>query len=707
MAAAVGIPLWFHLRAGREPEDLPWAAMQFLRNAFEARKRWLRLRRWALMLLRMLLLALLVLALARLRLPLSPGWPLVDGAGLRMVLVLDDTASVGAVEPESGKSCFQSLQRQAIETVNRYPAAEFAVVFGSKSRAGQWLTPGAARSVLEQAKATAVGGDLPRALSAAHATLDEEQDSDVVFVLSDHQQTAWPARDAAAPAVLARLSAAAKVCMFGISGTLPDNVGIVSLDAEPYPAVAGKEIVLRARLNTSGEADRRSVELYVDQRFVATQVIEVASGDHEASVVFRHVFDEPGVYRIEARLQADSFPVDDSRFLVLDVARDANVLCVSDAGDAVSAAFVRAMLQSAQDSPFAFPPEGFAASCWPDETTVLITANLSAVPTNRMGQLRGFLERGGAWLCFTGPDVHAGSYRSLSDEGLLPVELGAAYGSSPGQAEPADYFQIDTLRMAHPMFDCGETTEFRRALFAEPRFYQAFDIALPQPADEQKETVSPSRVIAWFNNGRNFAIEGRVGKGMVYVFASTADVRWNSLPLTPAYVLVDRAMHHVLENSRPLRGRGVGEPLSADLPGAGWFGELLLPDGSRRPSIDADDLDSPICRWVTTDQAGFYGVEFKKKQAHRESDTITDPYAFNTAADESDLRRATWQEIRDRYPDFDFACEQDSPAPYEVADAAQEGGRLVEISRLLALLALCILVIEAILAAGIGGRQGP
>jgi hypothetical protein len=678
--------------------------MQFLEQALEPRKRWMQLRNLLLLMMRMAALALLVLALARPRLPLNASWPLADGAGMRVVLILDDTASTGVADAD-GRTCFSVLRRQALEIIDRYASARFAVVFVSKSRAGEWLAPGAARAVVEGAEAGAGTGDLPRALAAARTILEEEPGSNVVFVLSDHQQTAWPTRQAAASAALAKLSQMARICMFGLEGPAPDNAGIVELTASPYPVVVGKEAVLEAKLTATGKRAARSVRLWVDGGNVAAQVVQWQP-PQTATVSFPHTFDEPGTHRVEVRLEADALPVDDVRYSALDVVQNANVLCVTPQSDGQpglpATAFVQALIESAEDCSFVFPEKGFQAPAWPEETSVLITADLPELPPGVVIGLRHFLDRGGVWLCFTGPNVNVEKYASLARDGILPANLGGSYGAPPDAEKPAEYFQIDSLCLAHPMFDCGEDPEFSQVMFSEPRFYMAHEVTVAG-LDEKKadsgDEEAAGHVIARFNNGRNFAIEGRVGKGIVLLFASTCDLTWNTLPLTPAFVLVDRALQHALGSTRPLRQRRAGEPLSCDVPGTGWKGQLLLPDGSRRPGLGEDEPDSRRLRWTSTDQVGFYTVEFERAGARPTPKTIRDLFAFNVAAEESDLERLTWEQIRKRYEGFDFTCQGDSPGPWEVADEARQGSQNAEVSRLLALLAVGMLLIESVFAA--------
>ncbi len=86
--AAVAIPVLIHLLLKQRPRPRPWAAMRWLEAAAKRAQRKWQLTNLLLLFLRILAVAAVVLACAR---PIWPG----TGAGGRLVLVIDRTASMG------------------------------------------------------------------------------------------------------------------------------------------------------------------------------------------------------------------------------------------------------------------------------------------------------------------------------------------------------------------------------------------------------------------------------------------------------------------------------------------------------------------------------------------------------------------------------------------------------------------------------------
>ncbi len=64
-AAAVGVPIALHFFYKARYRKLPWAAMEFLKEAIEQTSRRLKFQEWILLALRCLAIMLLALALAR------------------------------------------------------------------------------------------------------------------------------------------------------------------------------------------------------------------------------------------------------------------------------------------------------------------------------------------------------------------------------------------------------------------------------------------------------------------------------------------------------------------------------------------------------------------------------------------------------------------------------------------------------------------
>ena len=110
---AVSVPILIHLLMRQRPKPRTWGAMRWLLAALEVAQRRYKLTNLLLLLLRCLIITILALALAR---PSIRGF----GGGGRLVLVVDTTASMGAVGEGVGalEDCRDKLQAFATVTLD-------------------------------------------------------------------------------------------------------------------------------------------------------------------------------------------------------------------------------------------------------------------------------------------------------------------------------------------------------------------------------------------------------------------------------------------------------------------------------------------------------------------------------------------------------------------------------------------------------------
>ncbi|WP_025321484.1 vWA domain-containing protein [Deferrisoma camini] len=185
--AAAALPVLLHLLGRRRVRTVPVGTLRFLeRAAARAQARW-RIRRWLLLLARMLALASLTLLYA------GPGCTTGgDGRGPSgWVLVLDTSPSMAAVR--DGRSALDRARQALLAVVDRAGPQDRFWFLGTSARdeiQGP-MDPAGARQALEAARVRAGAHDLGRALAAARAAAGGDQGA-VIVVASDLQARAWP-----------------------------------------------------------------------------------------------------------------------------------------------------------------------------------------------------------------------------------------------------------------------------------------------------------------------------------------------------------------------------------------------------------------------------------------------------------------------------------------------------------------------------------
>src|SRR6478752_2103804 len=129
-AAAVGIPVALHFFYKARYQRLPWAAMDFLKEAIEQTSRRLKFQEWILLALRCLAILLLALALSRpgLNSALSGGDQPLDA-----VLVFDVSYSMAAKDGD--KTRLDRAKEAALQIIDTLPEKSSVQVVACSDRA--------------------------------------------------------------------------------------------------------------------------------------------------------------------------------------------------------------------------------------------------------------------------------------------------------------------------------------------------------------------------------------------------------------------------------------------------------------------------------------------------------------------------------------------------------------------------------------------
>jgi len=188
--------------------------------------------------------------------------------------------------------------------------------------------------------------------------------------------------------------------------------------------------------------------------------------------------------------------------------------------------------------------------------------------------LLGYVKEGGRVVAFLGPNVDADAWNeSLLDprQGLLPCRLEGVASTSVGAA--ARLTEIDFTQPVLAPFAGWET------LFAAPRFRGFY-------------TVSPlgqSRVLARFDDesGSPALLGVDVGRGQVFLFASSADDAWTDWPRSDSgrvsYVsLMQWLVEHGDSAGAAMHNVTGGDALAYPLDPS-----RFLPEATLRPPADA------------------------------------------------------------------------------------------------------------------------
>ena len=588
-AAAASVPIAIHLLSRRRFVRVPWAAMDFLNRAFKKTRKRLRLENLILLILRALALILLALALAE---PQFSSGGLLGAAGERRQLVffvVDDSFSTDHKDAAGEVSPFLKARRRAralAEELDPQRDAASLVIVGAPAHLVVPPTQeiGRIRSELDKLAVSHGGTDLTGAIKIVGGQLaDAETMRDfpgerTILILTDLQKKAFttPASPDAAPADSASdivdpalenalreiRDAGARVVVVDVGQKdekRPANVAVTSLVHSGKTLVRGQKTVFEARIRNFGDQTASGeVQFFVDneQAFVQTERLAALKGaatgtraECEIAVTFAHEFAEAGPHHVAVRWIDDALKIDNVRRFSFKV-RDAIRTLTVDGGtereaDRSSTFYAGRALDPAlgHSAGGAFSVRDLSVVDFAQEeigtTDLIVLADVSSLPAQKVQALEAFVRQGGALLFFVGRNFEGDALQAANNlwwkngQGLLPARLlrtvgneeaaGEAYGMSFGKDvhEALAYFKDERIQPAVARIPVQKFVE------------------IEAPASEDAARVMTTFLAAKAGaDARNYPaiVERRFGRGTVVFFATTADTDWNLFGATPAYV---------------------------------------------------------------------------------------------------------------------------------------------------------------------------
>ncbi|MFV2068460.1 MAG: BatA domain-containing protein [Pirellulales bacterium] len=412
--AAATLPWWIHRWWSRRPQEVPWAAMQLLREAIRERSRQVRFGQWLLLALRTLILLLVALAAAG---PvLRPGgWSAGQGARMHTLLLVDQSYSMGCriagENGQGGSSRLAQARKLARQMIRSAPAGSLFTVLGwaagvkgasavnGASEAENWLGPMATDAstalwAVDQLQLIHTSCRLTDGLQAAlqavrHAgQVLPKEIVHQICVVSDLGRNTW--EDAATSDEVKELCGQLKdqgqlwVLPVGsnspgeskpgrsdrdsnhVRGGPVGNVAITRLTIDPALALVRSPLTIEASLRAFGpwSGTVTQVELSIDGQLVERRPVELTAGEKKV-VPFETRLVDPGQHIVQVACQPhDDLPLDDQRWRIVEARQQVHVLCL-EGHRAAATDLTRALVTHAQISQPGLPPNSARTSRQP------------------------------------------------------------------------------------------------------------------------------------------------------------------------------------------------------------------------------------------------------------------------------------------------------------------------------------------------------
>ncbi|MBI1310120.1 hypothetical protein GC176_02345 [bacterium] len=725
-----GIPLLIHLLHRRRYVEHRWAAMQFLVAAMKRESRRVRLQNLILLLLRTLVIAGLVIAFARPFLDADDGL-LNSEQPVHRILVIDtsfsmqfeEAANAWSVDAEGQRTAgtrfarAQQVLRDLVEAGRRGDAWNLVRVAGPEPLAvvGQAsFRPDAVREEVDRLKVSDARGDLQQTLASVLELTQQvpELGRKEVVIVSDLQSQLWapPGGEAQKKlsALAKQIAANARLSVISVGSATSPNAAVIQVSVASSPVISGRPVELSCAVRNFGNSALRDqiVELLIDGRIVDTRRVDLSPGI-DVPVEFSPMLREAGPHTIEVRLEADSLPVDNRRWQIIDVRDELRVLLVDGrpAGrvrDRASFYLERALApQVSGDLPIGggstgspirphVVTEGELPSAALDDYDAVVLCDVGLLTEREAALLDRYVRGGGGLVIFPGERTQPDSFNTRlyrDGTGILPARIGERVtSSSDGNA-----LTFDARGFAHSL-----VAAFR----GNPDAGLESTITVSYLKLEPSESASTA---LWFSDGSPALVEQQTGEGRVVLAATGADDRWGTWAIwAPSFVpMMHETIRFAASGSWQQHTHLVGEPVTLKLDDrlAGELVSVRLPDESLievtlvSPSGSATPSASAVIE--ATDRSGVYSVEpdvSPRKVPSRHS------FVINVDVAESDLTPVDQQRlVTDLYPDLRLQS-PDAGSDDSSTVSTHGAGTIAAFSRLLAWLVLLGLLAEPFVA---------
>lgn len=603
------LPLLIHLINMVRRKRVQWAAMDFLLQSYKKHRKWIWLKQFLLLMMRMIAIAVLVAMLAKW---VSQGqWlDIFGGQVTHHYVLLDDSFSMS--DRHGGVSAFEvglnAVQRIGAKASNQEGRQKFTLIRYSRAeRAAELIEDETGISQVLDFNGEIVGGEfdlkleekrnqieitqLPvgpqAALKVVEQLIDRNRDENrIVYVVSDFRSGQWEAPEEVRAALREIQSAPAELTLVGCVKSLRQNLGITDLSPTKETRAAGVPLFVNVTVKNYGDSPVRNVQLKVRSVFydpdttgittpdqlaakvdeVPTVLIEeIEAGQSETRRV-QVFYPKPGQHVVEASLPDDAVAADNRRWCVIDFPAGERVLVVDGSVDQRHAYFMETAFQPGSRAKTGIDPEfentAFLRDVTPDvlaDYRVIYLLDVPRLDDRAIENLESYVMQGGGLAFFMGPNVDYAFYnRQLYKEGIglmpLPIE-GEEFLPAESQENNPD-IEIED----HPVFDVflGERNPLIR-LVTISQFLQP-------PATWTPEANSTVEVAARLRNRMPLAVERKYGEGRVMAFMSTLAPQWNNWGHDPTFVVVLlKLQSHLASGQKVIQPHAVGTPLAVQL----------------------------------------------------------------------------------------------------------------------------------------------
>ncbi|MFI5323936.1 MAG: BatA domain-containing protein [Thermodesulfobacteriota bacterium] len=597
--AAVALPVLAHLITRKTGLRKKFPAVRFLIASQGDASARSRLKDILLLLLRLLIIVLLVLVFAK---PALFSYAPEGSDNPRAIaIVIDNSFSMGYGDN------FKLALDKARELIDTLPDGSFGLVVPLVAGEESGLSPtsdiGTLRRNVSAVKLSNSSTDNEKRLEGAYAALENapNHSKEVVFI-TDLQKNGW-GNEKTGRSWLRTIDVSneAKPPNHAVTGTsFTYGKGSAKFDLDVSNFSDKPENGLLASVNIDGEELKAFLDIppgaSVKKEFEIPEEYISADKTKEGYAEIPH----------------DKLAVDDTRYFVISDRDESNVLVVD--GDPREDARLSETYYLARAAETVSEITGSHITVKDNDAflneklsgyDLIFLANVGDIKEENVRELEDFVKRGGTAVIFLGERVRPTSYNALLKK-ILPGEL---------------------INL--------EVRDSRVVLRDASIFPKDVGDKIGQVMVKQHFKLVPSQdseVILGLDGGDPFLVKKAIGKGIVFLFTSTADAGWNNFPITTVFLPVVKEFLDIpISSNEKRRNYLVGDTVSLDTASAENTIEVIDPSGKK-----FSPQKSPV--FDKTYVPGIYTVMESGKESYK--------FAVNVDPRESNLEKIVMTQER-------------------------------------------------------------
>lgn len=696
---AIGLPILAHLLNRYQVKRTDWAAMRFLNRSVRVRSRQLRLKDILLLVLRCLAILLFCLALARPGTKRAGGmWSRLAGEPRAGVVIAVDASY--SMQHGVDRTRFERAIQQADaigEHIHPGDPVTLVMLAGEHRVAVRNMAfdHQRFRTVLEAQKPVPEKLDLesvPGRLSELADDIDALQKE--IYIITDVQARDWSAPSAPLHDAFEELGQGASVFLVPVQGEA-DNLAVIGLELVSGVLRRGTIARYRVTVKNFGIKPTSNVRVIgrVEGNQIESKIIPLIGPGREESVSLFVPFHNSGAQRVSAELPEDALPEDNIRRTVSVVRDEVSVLCVDgssgDAGSLILAA-LQARDHEAADENFRVRSVSWLALPSEDlnKVDVLVLADVPELTHQQAGRLEQFVRRGNGLIWFAGPNVDVANWNERAgrdDAGLLSARMGTVVhaGDAMGAGKPLEP-GMPKHAVLRPLQSLPED------LLNETRFLKCVQLT---------PHASSTVLLNLAAGDSPILLEHSLGRGHVFMFATSADPAWNNMAATPVFPMLLQQMVTYLAGREFEKPKRVGDTLAL------WY--AAQPDASDAvfESPSGGEITVPVrqhgSQYVAlleqAREAGYYVARVSVQAPGM-------PIAVNVDTAESEVRCLPDADLSGALEETGITIASTENALLGAMDLARTGRSFW---RLFMLAALLSLLLESLLASRMEKKMSP